>query len=49
METPAITSREVVENLEADVKLFNNELIIIEKVHMRTWNEVLHQYLSKLY
>jgi len=49
MGMPALTSREIAENLEAIVKFFNNELVVIERAPVKTWSEVVHQYLSKLY
>ena len=49
MGTPAATSREVAESLEATMKFFNNELVVVEKVPVKTWSEVVRQYLGKLY
>jgi len=49
MGTPAVTSREVAESLEAVVKLFNNELVVVKKAPVKTWSEVVHQYLGKLH
>ena len=49
MGMPAATSREVVENLEAIMEFFNNELVVVEKSLMKTWSEIAHQYLGKLY
>ena len=47
---PAITSREIAENLGAETKPFNNEeLVLIEKAPIRTWNEAVHILLNKLY
>ncbi len=47
---PAITSKEIAENLEAKTKPFNNgELVLIEKAPIKTWNEVVHTLLNKLY
>ena len=49
MGMPATTLREIVKNLEAVVKFFNNELVVVEKSLMKTWSEVVHQYLGKLH
>jgi len=49
MGTPAVTSREVAENLEAIAKPFNNELVVLKKAPVKTWSEAVHQYLGKLY
>ena len=49
MGTSAIASREIGENLEAQTKPFGKDLVILEKAPIKTWNEVLQQYLSKLY
>ncbi len=47
---PAITSKEIAENLEAKTKPFNNEeLVLIEKAPIRTWNEIVHTLLNNLY
>jgi glycosyltransferase involved in cell wall biosynthesis len=47
--TPAITTKEVAENLEAQTKPFTRDLVIVEKVLTKTWNETLQLYLSELY
>ena len=49
MGTPAIASREIGENLEAQTKPFGKDLVILEKAPIKTWNEILQLYLSKLY
>ncbi|RLG74657.1 MAG: glycosyltransferase family 1 protein, partial [Thermoprotei archaeon] len=47
--TPAIVSREIAENLEAETKPFHRELVIVEKAPIRTWSEVVELYLKSLY
>ncbi len=48
--TPAIVSSEIAENLGAEVRPFNNgELVLVERAPIKTWNEVIHVLLSKLY
>ena len=48
--TLVIVSKEIVENLEAKTKPFNNEeLAFIEKAPIRTWNGIVHTLLNKLY
>ena len=49
MGTPAATSREVAESLEATMKFFNNELVVVEKTFVKTWGGVVASYLSKLH
>ena len=49
MKTPALTSREIAENLEVIAKFFNNELVVVEKAFVKTWGGVMRQYLGKLY
>ena len=49
MGTPAVTSREVAESLEAVAKPLNNELVVVEKAPVKTWGKAVHQYLGKLY
>jgi len=46
---PAIVSKEIAKNLEAESKPFNNELVLAEKAPIKTWNEVTQIYLRKLY
>jgi glycosyltransferase involved in cell wall biosynthesis len=47
--TPAITTKEVAENLEAQAKPFTKDLVVMEKTPIKTWNEALQLYLGKLY
>jgi len=47
--TPAIISKEIAENLEAQTRPLVKDLIIAEKAPIRTWNEILQLYLDKLY
>jgi len=49
MGIPAIVSKEIAENLEAQVKPFTKDLVIVEKASIRTWSEILQLYLNKLY
>jgi len=46
---PAIVSEEIAENLEAQVKPFTKDLVIVERTLIRTWSEILQLYLNKLY
>jgi Glycosyltransferase len=43
---PAIVSREIAENLEAQAKPFNNNLILADKASIKTWNEIIYRYLT---
>jgi hypothetical protein len=47
--TPAIVSKEIAENLEAQAKPLVRDLVIAEKAQIKTWNEVTQIYLSELY
>jgi glycosyltransferase involved in cell wall biosynthesis len=49
MGIPAIVSKEIAENLEAQAKPFTKDLVIVEKASIRTWSEILQLYLNKLY
>ncbi len=49
MGTPAIVSKEVAENLEAQAKPFIKDLVIIERVPIETWSGVLLTYIEELY
>ena len=49
MGTPTIVSKEIAENLEARLKPFTKDLVIVEKAPIRTWSEILQLYLDKLY
>jgi glycosyltransferase involved in cell wall biosynthesis len=39
MGTPAIISREIAENIEAQTKPFIKDLVIARKAQIKTWNE----------
>jgi hypothetical protein len=47
--TPAIVSKEIAENLEAQIKPFTRDLVIAERAQIKTWNEVMQKYLRMLY
>jgi glycosyltransferase involved in cell wall biosynthesis len=47
--TPAIVSKEIAENLEAQTKSFTKDLVIVEKATIKTWSEVIQKYLRMLY
>jgi glycosyltransferase involved in cell wall biosynthesis len=49
MGTPAIVSKEIAENLEAQAKPFTKDLVIAGKAQIKTWNEVIQKYLYALY
>jgi len=49
MRVPVIVSKEIVENLEAESKPFDKELVLAVKAPIKTWNEIVQVYLSKLY
>ena len=49
METPAIISKEIAENLEAQTKPLVKDLVIAEKAQIKTWNEIMQKYLYVLY
>ena len=49
MGVPVIASREIAENLEAESNPFNEELALVIKAPIKTWNEIAQRYLSKLY
>mgnify|MGYP000244577949 CR=1 FL=1 len=46
---PAMVSKEIAENLKAESKSFNKELVLAVKAPIKTWNEIVQIYLSKLY
>jgi len=46
---PAIISREIAENLEAETKPFHEELVIAEKAPVKTWSEIVELYLKNLF
>jgi len=35
--------------MEGNREIFNNELVVVEKAPVKTWSEVVRQYLGKLY
>jgi hypothetical protein len=47
--TPAIISKNIAENLEAQTKPFTRDLVIAERAQIITWNEVMQKYLRMLY
>ena len=47
--TPAIVSKEVAENLEAQAKPFTKDLVIVKRAQIKTWNEVIQIDLNELY
>jgi len=47
--TPAIASKEIAENLEAQTKPLARDLVIAEKAQIKTWNEIIQIYLNELY
>jgi glycosyltransferase involved in cell wall biosynthesis len=47
--TPAIISREIAENLEAQAKPFVKDLVVVEKAPIKTWSEILLTYVEELY
>jgi glycosyltransferase involved in cell wall biosynthesis len=47
--TPAIVSREIAENLEAQAKSFTKDLVIAENAPIRPWSEILQLHLDRLY
>jgi hypothetical protein len=49
MGTPAIVSREIAENLEAQIKPFTKDLVVVEKAPIKTWCKVLLTYIEELY
>jgi len=46
--TPAIISKEIAENLEAQTKPLARDLVIAEKAQIKTWNEVIELYFQKI-
>jgi hypothetical protein len=49
METPAIISREIAENLKAQAKPFVKDLVVVEKAPIKIWSEILLTYIKELY
>jgi glycosyltransferase involved in cell wall biosynthesis len=46
---PSIVSKEIAENLNAETQPFNNQLVIVLKAPVKTWNNIIQQYLDELY
>jgi glycosyltransferase involved in cell wall biosynthesis len=46
--TPAIVSKEIAENLEAQTRPLARDLVIAEKAQIKTWNEVIELYFQKI-
>jgi glycosyltransferase involved in cell wall biosynthesis len=49
METPAIISKEIAENLEAQAKSLVKDLVVAEEAKIETWSKVMQKYLHMLY
>jgi glycosyltransferase involved in cell wall biosynthesis len=47
--TPSIITREIADNIEAETKSFDKELVITEKAPINTWNEIVLKYMESLY
>lgn len=47
--TPAIVSKEIAENLEAQTKPLTKDLVIAERAQIKTWNEIIKLYLKTLF
>lgn len=47
--TPAIVSKEIVENLEVEAKPLVRDLAVAGKARIKTWNEIIPRYLHELY
>jgi len=47
--TPAIVSKEIAENLEAQAKPLTKDLVVAEKAPIKTWDGAMQLYLDKLY
>jgi glycosyltransferase involved in cell wall biosynthesis len=47
--TPAIVSKEIAENLEAQTKSFTKDLVIVEKATIKTWYEIIRLLSTRLY
>ena len=47
--TPSIITREIAENIEAETKSFDKELVITEKASINSWNEIALKYVESLY
>jgi len=49
MRTPAITSKEIAENIKAIFKPFREGLVIVIESSIKVWNEIVCNYLKELY
>ncbi|MCC6055476.1 MAG: glycosyltransferase family 4 protein [Desulfurococcaceae archaeon] len=47
--TPAIVTKEIAENLEAQAKPLVRDLVVAEKAQIKTWNEMLLIYVKEFY
>jgi hypothetical protein len=47
--TPAIVSKEIAENLEAQAKPLTKDLVMVERAPIKTWSGVLLIYVEELY
>jgi glycosyltransferase involved in cell wall biosynthesis len=47
--TPSIITKEIADNIEAETKSFDKELVITEKAPINTWNEIILKYMESLY
>lgn len=48
MGVPAIVSKEIAENLEAETKPFQGDLVVAEKASINTWNTIIRSYLERM-
>jgi glycosyltransferase involved in cell wall biosynthesis len=46
---PSIVSREIAENLNAEIQPFNKQLVVASKAPIETWANIIQLYLEKLY
>jgi hypothetical protein len=47
---PAIVSKEIAENLDVSGgRMLEGELVIVEKAHINTWDNILGEYVKELY
>jgi len=49
IETLSIITREIADNIEAEIKSFGKQLVITEKAHINTWNEIILKHMESLY
>jgi glycosyltransferase involved in cell wall biosynthesis len=47
--TPAIITKEIAENLNAETQQLNEQLVIATKAPIKTWTETMQLYLKELY